>query len=33
MGHAYDENRVLSAALEYQRRTGWHRMHPEAFKA
>jgi len=33
MGHAYDENRVLSVAVEYQRRTGWHRMHPEAFKA
>jgi len=33
MGRAYDENRVLSVAVEYQRRTGWHRMHPEAFKA
>jgi len=32
MGRAYDENRVLSAAVEYQRRTGWHRRHPPAFK-
>lgn len=33
MGRAYDENRVLSVAVEYQRRTDWHRRHPSAFEA
>jgi len=33
IGRAYDENRVLSVAVEYQRRTDWHRRHPPAFKA
>jgi aspartyl-tRNA(Asn)/glutamyl-tRNA(Gln) amidotransferase subunit A len=33
MGRAYDENRVLSVAVEYQRRTDWHRRHPPAFEA
>ena len=31
MGRAYGENRVLSVAVEYQCRTGWHRVHPERF--
>jgi len=33
MGRAYDENRVLSVAVEYQRRTDWHKVHPSAFEA
>ena len=32
MGRAYDENKMLSVAVEYQRRTRWHRRHPPAFK-
>ena len=32
MGRAYDENRVLSLAVEYQRRTDWHSRHPPAFE-
>jgi aspartyl-tRNA(Asn)/glutamyl-tRNA(Gln) amidotransferase subunit A len=32
MGRAYDENKALSVAVEYQRRTSWHRRHPPAFK-
>jgi aspartyl-tRNA(Asn)/glutamyl-tRNA(Gln) amidotransferase subunit A len=31
MGRAYDENRVLSVAVEYQSRTRWHKVHPERF--
>jgi len=31
MGRAYGENRVLSVAVEYQSRTGWHEVHPERF--
>jgi len=33
MGRAYDENSVLSVAVEYQGRTDWHRRHPPAFEA
>ena len=33
MGRAYDENVLLSVAVEYQRRTDWHLRHPPAFKA
>jgi aspartyl-tRNA(Asn)/glutamyl-tRNA(Gln) amidotransferase subunit A len=32
MGRAYDENKILSVAVEYQKRTMWHRRHPPAFK-
>jgi aspartyl-tRNA(Asn)/glutamyl-tRNA(Gln) amidotransferase subunit A len=31
MGRAYGENGVLSVAVEYQSRTGWHTMHPDRF--
>jgi Asp-tRNA(Asn)/Glu-tRNA(Gln) amidotransferase A subunit family amidase len=31
MGRAYDENRILSVAVEYQSRTRWHKVHPERF--
>jgi aspartyl-tRNA(Asn)/glutamyl-tRNA(Gln) amidotransferase subunit A len=31
MGRSYDENRILSVAVEYQLRTGWHKKHPKDF--
>jgi aspartyl-tRNA(Asn)/glutamyl-tRNA(Gln) amidotransferase subunit A len=31
MGRAYGENGVLSVAVEYQNRTGWHMVHPDRF--
>ncbi len=31
MGRAYGENGVLSVAVQYQSRTGWHKVHPERF--
>ena len=31
MGRAYGENGVLSVAVEYQSRTGWHTVHPAKF--
>jgi aspartyl-tRNA(Asn)/glutamyl-tRNA(Gln) amidotransferase subunit A len=31
MGRAYDENKILGLAVEYQRRTRWHMKHPKGF--
>jgi aspartyl-tRNA(Asn)/glutamyl-tRNA(Gln) amidotransferase subunit A len=31
MGRAYNENDILSVAVEYQNRTGWHALHPDRF--
>jgi len=32
MGKAYDENIIISLAVEYQKRTDWHKKHPKEFE-
>ncbi len=32
MGQAYNENRIIAAAVAYQERTDWHLRHPDLFK-
>jgi aspartyl-tRNA(Asn)/glutamyl-tRNA(Gln) amidotransferase subunit A len=31
MGRAYQENRIIAAAVAYQEKTSWHRRHPKMF--
>lgn len=31
MGKAYDENKIISIAMEYQKHTEWHKKHPQGF--
>jgi Asp-tRNA(Asn)/Glu-tRNA(Gln) amidotransferase A subunit family amidase len=31
MGRAYEENRIIAAAVAYQERTSWHKRHPKEF--
>jgi aspartyl-tRNA(Asn)/glutamyl-tRNA(Gln) amidotransferase subunit A len=31
MGRAYQENRIIAAAVAYQEKTSWHRKHPKMF--